>query len=297
MTLRRILLFSGILLILFLGMYSWNQRTHLLDDMAARLGLEVTGELLTPLDSLLRQGKDLWQRYFDLVNVHEENARLHRQVEDLEARLLANAEDLAELKRLRELIQLPPMDAGWRRLGARVLAGRMGPNAVLDSITINRGYLSGGRPGTPLITPLGLVGRVLKASAHSAIAMLITDPGSHIAVFTQEHRASGILVGRGIHRKLEVNFVQRNSTVHADEILVTSGLDGKYPKGIPVARVLHVAPSDYTQFMAITAEPLVNLQRLEEVLLLDAIGPERPATFDGQPEELVGPPPPPTTTP
>ena len=224
-------------------MYSWNQRTRFLDDMAAKLGLEITGAVLTPIRSAQDTAENMWDRYFDLVGVREENEALKQKVAELEARLLANGEDLAELKRLRALVQLP-VDQSWRPLGARVLSGRMGPNAVLDSITISRGYSTGGRPGTPLVTHLGLVGRVLKASAHSSIVLLLTDPSSRIAVFSQESRAPGILMGMGTGQKLEVNFVQRDAKVKPGEIIITSGLDGKYPKGIPVARVLRVAPSD-----------------------------------------------------
>ncbi|HZF60992.1 rod shape-determining protein MreC [Desulfovibrio sp.] len=296
MTLRRLLLLAGILLILFLGMYSWNQRTRVLDDLAAKLGLEITGAVLTPVRSAQDAAENMWDRYFDLVGVREENEALKQKVDELEARLLANGEDLAELKRLRALVQLP-VDQTWRPLGARVLSGRMGPNAVLDSITISRGYSTGGRPGTPLVTHLGLVGRVLKASAHSSIVLLLTDPSSRIAVFSQESRAPGILMGMGTGQKLEVNFVQRDAKVKPGEIIITSGLDGKYPKGIPVARVLRVAPSDYTQFMAIKAEPLVDLQHLEEVLLLEATGAPRPLEPSEAPKEFVGPPAPKSATP
>lgn len=293
MSLRRILIFAGVLLILFLGMYSWNQRTRTLDDFAANIGLELSGAVLKPMRYIQDVGTGFWERYFDLVGVREENERLQARVADLESRLLANGEDLAELKRLRALVQLP-VDASWRPLGARVLAGRMGPNAVLDSITISRGYTTGGRPGTPLVTHLGLVGRVLRASAHTATALLLTDPGSRIAVFSQNSRALGILAGQGTGRRLEVNFVQRDANVKQDEVLITSGLDGKYPKGIPVARVLSVAPSDYTQFMAIYAEPLVDLQHLEEVLLLEPTGIAQPEPEpEGPPPVFVGPPAPP----
>lgn len=290
MNLRRILILAGVLLILFLGMYSWNQRTHALDDLAASVGLEIGGAVLKPLRAVQDVVAGFWERYFDLVDVREENLRLKARVDDLESRLLASGEDLAELKRLRRLIRLP-VDASWRSLGARVLAGRLGPNAVLDSITISRGYATGARPGTPLVTPLGLVGRVLKASPHAATALLITDPGSRVAVFGQESRAPGILMGKGTGRPLEVNFVQRDASVKGGEVLVTSGLDGKFPKGLPVARVISVAPSDYTQFMAVSALPLLDLQHLEEVLLLEPSGiappPEEP---EGPPPVFVGPP-------
>ena len=135
---------------------------------------------------------------------------------------------------------------------------------------------------------------MLRASAHTATALLLTDPGSRIAVFSQNSRALGILAGQGTGRRLEVNFVQRDANVKQGEVLITSGLDGKYPKGIPVARVLSVAPSDYTQFMAIYAEPLVDLQHLEEVLLLEPTGIAQPEPEpEGPPPVFVGPPAPP----
>ena len=171
---------AGGLLVLFLGMYSWNQRTHTLDDIAANVGLEMSGTVLGTFDSVKGSVMDAWRRYVDLVGVREENERLRAQVAELQARIVSHGEDLAELARLRELVQLP-VDSAWKPVGARILAGRMGPNAIQDSITINRGYTSGARPGTPIVTNMGLVGRVLRASPHAATVLLITDPGSRIA--------------------------------------------------------------------------------------------------------------------
>lgn len=293
MTIRRMLIAAGILLIFFLAMYTWNRRTRALDDLAANVGLELSSVILSPMRTIQDKLGDFWDRYFDLVHVREENERLRTRLEKVESDLLHAGEDLAELKRLRELVQMP-VDVRWRPLAARVLAGRMGPNAVLDSITLSRGYLNGARPGTPMVTNKGLVGRVLRSSPHASTALLITDPGSRVAVFGQESRASGILKGHGIGAALEVDFVRRNASLKDGEILITSGLDNKYPKGLPVARVNSVSPSDYTQFMAISAEPLVDLTHLEEVLLLEKTGIEiAPEEPEGPPPVLVGPPRPP----
>lgn len=290
MLMRRILILGGILLVLFLGMYSWNRRTGALDDLAANVGLEISSWVLTPLQAVKDVGGDFWTRYVDLVDVRDENLRLKAKVEDLEAKLMATGEDLAELKRLRTLVQFP-VDVRWRPLAARILAGRMGPNAVLDSITISRGYANGARPGTPLVTNLGLVGRVLRSSPHASTVLLVTDPGSRVAVFGQESRAPGILKGHGMDKSLEVDFVQRATGMKDGEILVTSGLDEKFPKGLPVARVTKVVPSDYTQFMAVEATPLVDLRHMEEVLLLEKSGVELPPEEpDSSPDVFVGPP-------
>lgn len=292
MTMRRAIALACFLLVLFLGVYTWNRESHVLDDVSTQVGLEVTGLVLEPLAAVKHFFGDIWDHYFNLVGVREENIRLQARVKELEATILANGEDLAELKRLRALVDFP-VDIRWRPLVARVLAGRIGPNAVLESITISRGYANGARPGVPLVTNLGLVGRVLRSSAHASTVLLITDPGSRVAVFGQETRAPGILKGRGMGQSLEVDFVQRDLPMKNGEVLVTSGLDNKFPKGLPVAVVSDVSPSDYTEFMAVAASPLVDLQHLEEVLLLEKSGLELPAYE----EEFVGPPLPPESSP
>lgn len=299
MTPRRFILIPVIVLFLYLGTYTWNQRTGFLDNLATQIGLEATGGILKPIRVLRSTLEDFWEKYFDLVGVREENERLKKDIVAIHAQIVQAGEYRAEAERLRKLLSMPP-DEQWRTTAARVLAGRMGPNSVLETVTINRGYLAGGLPGTPLATELGLVGRVLRASPTTATALLLTDPGSRIAVLSQNTRAPGVLSGRGARHPLEMRFVARNSEVEEGEMLVTSGLDGVYPKGIPVARVVSVAPSDYSQFMAVMATPLVDVERLEEVLLLERIantqmGPLSPDESPTMPivphsaPELVGP--------
>lgn len=278
----------GVLLILFLSMYTWNKNTHVLDDFSTDVGLELTGGVITPIRYVQDKVTAVWKRYVYLVDVNEKNAQLEARVRDLEVRLLAHKEDMAELARLRELLQLP-IDESWTPVGARVLAGHLGPNSLLDSITINRGYATGARPGTPIVTHKGLIGRVLRASPHTATALLLTNPGSRIAIFTQESRTAGILTGEGTNKNLAVRYMQRDTKAKPGEILITSGLDGKYPKGIPVARVISVAPSNYTEFMTIYAEPLVDMQHIEEVMLLEPTGIVKPPMVDTPDPVFVGP--------
>ena len=130
----------------------------------------------------------------------------------------------------------------------------------------------------------------LKYFSNKSGANLLTGI---IAVFAQQSRSAGILSGQGLEQPLEVGFVERDAPVTAGEILITSGLDGKYPKGIPVATVDSVAPSDSTQFLAVTARPLVDVRRLEEVLLLEPSGINRPLRPSEPAPDFVGPPRPP----
>ncbi len=249
-------------------MYTWNQRTGVLDKLATNVGLELVGSLLKPMLNLHAGIMDFWESYIDLVGVREENERLKADILSMQARLIEAGEHKAEVKRLRTLLSLPA-DRSWHPIGARVLAGRMGPNSALETVILSRGYATGASPGIPIMTNLGLVGRVLRASAHTSTALLISDPGSRIAVLSQDTRTAGILTGRGGRQLLEMRFVGRNAQVHEGELLVTSGLDGIYPKGLPVARIESVVLSDYSQFMTVLAKSLANAEHLEEVLLLE----------------------------
>ena len=147
----------------------------------------------------------------------------------------------------------------------------MGANSALASVLIGRGYMTGAIPGTPVMTPQGVAGRVLRAGPSSATVLLLVDPGSRIAVISQESRIQGVLVGGGPDKPLEMRFVSHNDVIRAGEILVTSGLDDAFPKGIPVARVLSATPSDLSPFQSIQAAPLAALSDLEELLLISRV--------------------------
>ncbi len=276
------------MLFVFLGMYGWNRSTGVLDNVAVSVGLEASGAILSPFRQLQASLAGLWNDYINLINVRCENKRLTERVRELEAMMLTHREDEAELRRLRELLKLPA-DVSWNPVGARVLSGRMGPNSLLNSITINRGYTSGSIPGTPVVTNRGLLGSVLRASAHTSTVFLLTNPMSRIAIFTQKTRSPGILCGAGPGRPLEVRYVNRDTMAEVGEILVTSGLDGKYPKGIPVAVITSVRPSNYNEFMVISADPLADLLHIEEVLLLEPTGNIRPAEPVPTKPLIVGP--------
>ncbi len=268
---RRFIVLSVVLLFLYLGMYTWNQRTGVLDKVATHVGLEFVGGLLKPILAIRGEVVSFWEHYVNLVGVHEENERLKADILSMQAQLMAAGEHRAELRRLRALLSLPS-DRSWRPTGARVLAGRMGPNSVLETVILSRGYATGATPGTPIMTNIGLLGRILRASAHTSTALLLTDPGSRIAVLSQDSRTSGILTGRGGRRALELRFVSRHAVIEEGELIVTSGLDGVYPKGLPVAVVTDVYMNNYSEFQTVEAMPLVDLGHLEEVLLLEPTG-------------------------
>ncbi len=260
----------------FLALYTWNARTGYLDALAEHSGLEVTGYLLRPGIWIKDEISGYWQRYFALVGVAEENSRLRDEMRKAEQYLAVAREDQAELFRLRALVGFTPPDQ-WQCLGTRVMAGRFGPAAALESVMINRGFATGAAPGTPFVTHQGLAGKVFRASPHSATVLLLTDRAFRVAVISQKNRVPGVLSGGGPRANLEVRYMAPSMPVETGEMLVTSGLDGDFPKGIPVARVIHAEPGNESLFQQVQAAPLVQLDTVEEALLLLP-----PASFSGK---------------
>ncbi len=281
MTPRRIFFLIVCCMLLFLGVYTWNQRTGHWDRFSADIGLEFTGSVMRMIRSAEYSIFNLWNHYINLRTVKVENDSLKNRVHYLETQLRSTQEDLAELRRLRQLLHLRYQQP-WPVRAARVLAWRMGPNAALNTIMLNCGYLNGASPGTPVSSWQGLVGRVLKSSPRSSVVLLLTDTGSRVSVVTSEGRVQGILAGGGPGQPLELRFVRQNSSVKVGEILISSGVDSSFPKGVPVARVTAIsmgaASRSGASVLEIQAEPLVDFHSLEEVLLLqrprDTVAPE-----------------------
>ncbi len=259
-------------LFLYLGLFAWNARTGYLDTVAERTGLEIVGYVVSPVVWIKDQCTAYWKSYIALIDVAEENTRLRADMRKAQAAATMAAEEQAELERLRALLRL---EALHDRPGfaARVIAKRFGPQAVLKTFTVNKGFLDGAIVGTPVVSEAGVVGRILRTAPHAATVLMLTDPGFRLAVLSQDSRTPGILTGStGNQRRLEVAYVAQNAQISAGELLITAGVDGGFPKGVPVGIVTQVTPGNEILFLQVQAKPLVDLERLEEVILLQEEG-------------------------
>ena len=260
------------LLFCYLGLFTWNARTGYLDTIAERTGLEIVYYVLSPVIWLKDQAVGAWSDYIALVGVAEENARLREELRRAHFQLTLNVEERAELARLRDLLRLDALHE-QPAFAARIIAKRFGPQAVLQTFTVNKGYLDGAIVGTPVVTHDGAVGRVLRAAPHASTVLMVTDPGFRLAVISQKSRTPGILTGStGSGRHMEVAYVSQTAEISVGETLITAGVDGRFPKGIPVGIVTLVSPGNEILFQQVHARPVVNLAALEEVLLLQGIG-------------------------
>jgi len=201
--------------------------------------------------------------YTFLVKTHQENKRLSAENERL---LLENSianELLIENERLRDILlykKLQPSSS----IAVQIIGKELSP--ISSTITINKGTDSGIKKDMAVITSSGIVGKVHTALAGTAKVILLTDPGSTLAVRVQRNREEGLLEGKLINCALK--YVSYYADIQEGDLLVTSGLDGIYPKGLPVATVVKVTKHEAIAFQSVVAEPAVRFSRLEEALVL-----------------------------
>ncbi|MHC1713621.1 MAG: rod shape-determining protein MreC [Solidesulfovibrio sp.] len=213
------------------------------------------------------QASSFWNRYLYFVGIRQQNDQLLLELDAAKEELSRLRENASEVEHLRRLLSMtPPTD--WTRQGARIISHRLGPNAALETILIDKGTASGVTINTPVVSPDGVVGRVLRLSPSAATILLISDPNSRIPVVSQKNRTQGILKGEGPSHELILQYVAQGAPIEPGEILVTSGLEEIFPKGLPVAQVTTVGRSGASLFQFIQAKPLFVPLQLEEVALL-----------------------------
>ncbi|WP_270697998.1 rod shape-determining protein MreC [Aeromonas sp. QDB05] len=195
----------------------------------------------------------------------EQTKQQEQQLFTLRSRLLKMDQLEHENQRLRELLG-SPVHKESRKMVAELLSVDSDPFS--HQVLINKGALDGVYNGQPVINDQGVVGQVLHVGSTTSRVLLITDSSHGIPVRVLRNDLRAIASGSGELDKLELRNLPRNTDVQVDDLLVTSGLGGRFPEGYPVATVTR---SDYVEgkpFAQIEAKPLVALDRLRYLLLL-----------------------------
>ena len=195
----------------------------------------------------------------------EQTKQQEQQLLTLRSRLLKLDQLEHENQRLRELLG-SPVHKESRKMVAELLSVDSDPFS--HQVLINKGALDGVYNGQPVINDQGVVGQVLHVGSTTSRVLLITDSSHGIPVRVLRNDLRAIASGSGELDKLELRNLPRNTDVQVGDLLVTSGLGGRFPEGYPVATVTR---SDYVEgkpFAQIEAKPLVALDRLRYLLLL-----------------------------
>ncbi len=195
----------------------------------------------------------------------EENARLRTEHLILKAQLQKLEALEAENLRLRELLD-SSFKVGERLLIAELLSVDLDP--WRHQILINKGSRDGVFVGQPLLDAQGVVGQVIAVTPFTATAMLITDPAHALPVQVNRNGLRSVALGIGSLERLSLPHIPNSADIAAGDLLVTSGLGGRFPPGYPVARVQEVTRDPGQSFARIYARPLAELDRAREVLLV-----------------------------
>ena len=260
-----------------LGVYFLVVLALLLGDRRGDGSLGVGGlgllQVKTASEDLLRHGLgglgSAWDDYLDLVDVRRENeqlrAELHR-MRDENTRLLGVMQENA---RLRALVGFAEAHPQMELVPGTVVAKDVSPFFRVVSVRL---HVRDPRlvPGLPVVSSGGVVGHVSELAGPYAEVMLTVDPRSSIDVLVQHNRARGVLqgVGHSDDYSARIAYLLRRDQISGGDIVVTSGMGGRYPADIVVGRVSAVGDANYGLFQEASIEPAVDFSRLEEVFVI-----------------------------
>ena len=161
--------------------------------------------------------------------------------------------------------------------GARVISGST--DSFNNTIVIDKGTSSGLAVGMPVVDSGGVIGQIIECSPTTSTVRLITDEKSGVAAMVQSSRAQGMLMGSA-SRQITLNLINTNQKVAVGDTVVTSGLGGVFPKGLPLGKVTSVEAAPGSLYYTIVVEPYGNVSTNEEVMVITSLSEEQKATAD-----------------
>lgn len=225
----------------------------------------VTTPIQTAIAAIPRAAVGLWSVYVDWKGVRAENRRLRDEIRRLRVEALWVTEATEENRRLRRLLELR------NRLPVATLTGEVIARewgGWVRSLTIGRGRQDGVTRLMAVITPAGLVGRVVEVRHATAIVQLLTDPASTVGAHVVGTRTAGILEGQA-RGTMRFKFMARDGAgLKVGDLVVTSGVGGLIPRGLPIGRIQSIDDRGSALFHFAALTPVVDLSRLEDVLVV-----------------------------
>ncbi|MBI2187530.1 MAG: rod shape-determining protein MreC [Acidobacteria bacterium] len=205
-----------------------------------------------------------WTDYVALQEVRRENERLRTEVAQLQVRL-QQERALAERARTLESLLDLRSEAELPTVAATVIAGGASPD--FRTMTVDKGTADGVRADMAVIAPAGVVGRVITPTPRAAKVQLLIDRNAAAGALVERSRAQGVAVGTG--GELRLDYVSGTADVEVGDTVVTSGIDGIYPKGFVIGQIESVERGQGA-FSAIVVRPAVDFSSLEAVLIVVA---------------------------
>ncbi len=209
-----------------------------------------------------------WSHYFALQNTSRENEQLRRENDELKLQVNQLQSKAAEADRLAALLNFRQAQRNVPMLGARVIG--TSADTASQTIYLDRGERDGIRRNMGVITPDGVVGKVIESYRDTAQVLLLTDKDSGVGAMLADSRIQSPVGGTG-EPLLSMKYIPTDDTVNVGEHVVTSGMDRIFPRDLPVGVVAEIKTG--RPFQQVRVRPAANLQRLEEVIVLLTLQP------------------------
>jgi rod shape-determining protein MreC len=262
---RNQVLLSAFLSILFsLYIIAPAAKGHLRADPIGPLLIAVMRPFQSGIQMTISGIRQVFLNYAALRGLTAENTKLKARIQELEAERNRHLEDESINRRLREL-----MDFRLELPSGAVTASVISNSAStwFNSLILDKGKKDGVEQGMGVVSPLGVVGQVVSVTSRSAKVLLITDSHSGVDAVVQRSRARGIVAG-SLESGPIMEYVKRSDDLKEGDRLVTSGLDGVFPKGLLVGAVSKVNKKSFGLFQYVEVTLAVDPARIEEVLVV-----------------------------
>jgi rod shape-determining protein MreC len=212
--------------------------------------------------------RDTWSHYFALQNTSRDNEQLRRQNDELKMQVNQLQSKAAEADRLSALLNFRQGQRSVPMLAARVIG--TSADTASQTVYLDRGERDGIRRNMGVITPDGVVGKVIESYRDTAQVLLLTDKDSGVGAMLADSRIQSPVGGTG-EPLLSMKYIPTDDTVNVGEHVVTSGMDRIFPRDLPVGVVTEIKTG--RPFQHVRVRPAANLQRLEEVIVLLTLHP------------------------
>ena len=274
----------GALLILvfisvFLYIFSLNFRTPNKMDVLQRSVTETVSPPIRLFGRLFSVLEQFFKDYLWLKNLRVENESLKREIVELQSRVTSYQEAYVENQRLRRLMDFKT-STKVETIPAQVIVHDL--TGWFQTLMVDKGFRDEIAPDMPVVNDEGVIGRVLDVSDRYSRVLLITDQGSDVDAIDQRNRVRGILCGKDANGCV-LKYIRSNLDIKEGDLVITSGKDGIYPKGLRLGVVHAVYKNPVDLFQKIDVKPLVRLSALEEVLIIKRGGVGLGVKDDDQP--------------
>ncbi|MCD4740912.1 MAG: rod shape-determining protein MreC [Desulfobacteraceae bacterium] len=262
---KMLFLIGGLLLIAInFAVLTMSSRESVDENGIERVAITLVAPFQMDVSKSIKAIEDVWIAYFCVVSAAKENVDFKKQLANID-RIKSRARELEfENNRLKKLVNFT-RSVEYSFVAAKVIA--RDPSPWFKTIMVDKGKKDGLSKGLPVVVSEGVVGHVIKVAPNYARILLITDRNSAVDSLVQNSRVRGIVKG-GSGKECFFRYALRKDKIQTGEIIISSGFDQIFPKGLKVGEVVNVKKEPSQLFQKIIIKTCVDFDKIEEVLVV-----------------------------